>query len=140
MSLVLDASAALSWIFERTDAREAAVSEQLIDAVTGRSVWVPSLWYLEVANALLIAERRQVLSAAKAMDFLRRVSHLPILLDDESLVRRQEAIVGLARQLRLTAYDARYVELALRKGASLATFDIRLANAMQQVGGTVYSE
>jgi predicted nucleic acid-binding protein len=140
MSLVLDASAALSWIFERTDAREAAVSEQLIDALTGQSVWVPSLWYLEVSNALLTAERRQVLSAAKAMDFLRRISHLPILLDDESLVRRQEAIIALARQLRLTAYDASYVELALRKGACLATFDSRLANAMQQVGGTVHSE
>jgi predicted nucleic acid-binding protein len=81
-----------------------------------------------------------VLSEAKAMDVLRIRSHLSILLDDESLARRQEAIVGLARQQRLTAYDASYVELALRKGACLATFDSRLANAMHQVGGTVYSE
>jgi hypothetical protein len=53
MSLVLDASAALAWMFERADPGEVALADQLLDDLATQSVWVPSLWHLEVANASL---------------------------------------------------------------------------------------
>ena len=138
MSLVLDASAALAWIFERADPQEAALADRLLDDIAAQPVWVPSLWYLEVANALLIAERRGVAKEAQVIDYLQRLGRLPISTDDADLSRRQEVIVALGRQYQLTAYDASYLELALRTASSLATFDTKLAMAMQQTGGQVY--
>lgn len=138
MSLVLDASATLAWIFERADPGQAALADQLLGDLAHEPVWVPGLWYLEVANALLIAERRGVAKEAQVTDYLQRLSRLPIHSDDVTVSSRQEAIISLGRRLRLTAYDATYLELALRKGARLATFDVKLASAMQEVGGELY--
>ena len=138
MSLVLDASAALAWIFERTDSAQAAQANRLLADLAKQTVWVPSLWYTEVANALLIGERRGVVKEAQLVDYLARLSRLPIQADDSPVASRQEAVIALGRQLKLTAYDANYLELALRNGARLATFDTKLATAMREVGGEVY--
>ena len=140
MSLVLDASAALAWIFERVDPSEVAVADRLLDDIATESVWVPSLWHLEVANALLTAERRGIAKEAQVIDYLQRLSRLPIMTDEVEVSRRQEVIMSLGRQFQLTAYDASYLELALRTGSTLATFDAKLARAMQQVGGRTYPE
>jgi predicted nucleic acid-binding protein len=138
MSLVLDASAALAWIFERTDPGEAALADQLLGDIANQPVRVPSLWHLEVANALLIAERRGIAKEAQAIDYLQRLSDLPITTDDAEVSRRQEIIMALGRQFQLTAHDASYLELALRTGSTLATFDKKLAAAMQTAGGATY--
>ena len=140
MSLVLDASVALAWIFERADPGEVTLADRLLDDIAIQSVWVPSLWYLEVANALLTAERRGVVNEAQVIDYLQRLSRLPIMTDDAEVSHRQEAIMALGRQFQLTAYDASYLELALRTGSTLATFHTKLARAMQQVGGQTYPE
>jgi len=57
-----DASTALARIFERLDAEEAALANHLLDVFLEHEVWVPPLWYVEVANALLVAERRDVIT------------------------------------------------------------------------------
>ena len=138
MSLVIDASAALAWIFERENSQEAQRADDLLNELEAHPAWVPSLWPVEVANALLVAERRRVIQEAQVVDYLQRLGHLPINADDCSAQSRQEAVIALGRQLQLTAYDATYVELALRKGARLATFDQRLARAVREVGGNIY--
>lgn len=140
MSLVLDASAALAWFFERSDPQEAALADRLLDDIVAQPVWVPGLWHLEVANALLIAERRGVAKEAQVIDYLQRLGRLPIKTDATAVSRRQEVIMALGRQFRLTAYDANYLELALRTGSTLATFDAKLASAMQQTGGQIYGK
>jgi len=137
MSLVLDASAALAWIFERTDPDEIALADQLLDEIATQPVRVPGLWHLEVANALLVAERRGVAKEAEVIDYRQRLARLPILTDDIEIAARQEMIMALGRQFQLTAYDATYLELALRTGSTLATFDTRLAAAMKQAGGKI---
>ena len=139
MSLVLDASAALAWIFERADPHEAALADRLLDDITRQSVWVPSLWHLEVANALLVAERRGVVREAQVIDYLQRLHRLPLQSDDAPVSQRQEAIMALGREYRLSAYDACYLELALRTGSMLATFDGKLIAAMERAGGEIYS-
>ncbi|GAB4178163.1 MAG: type II toxin-antitoxin system VapC family toxin [Wenzhouxiangellaceae bacterium] len=138
MNLVLDASAALAWIFERVDSKEAALAERLLDAIATEVVTVPGLWHLEIANVLLVAERRGVATEAQTIDYLQRLSRLPIMTDDAEPSRRQEMTMALARQFELSAYDAAYLELALRSGATLATFDHRLADAMRQAGGKIF--
>ena len=139
MSLVLDASAALAWMFERTDPDERALAEQLLNEIADQPVRVPSLWHLEVANVLLVAERRGVAKEADVINFRQRLSRLPIVTDDFEISLRHEMILALGRQFHLSAYDATYLELALRTGSILATFDTRLAGAMQQAGGKVYT-
>ena len=139
MSLVLDASTALAWMFQRTDPDEIALADRLLDEIATQPIRVPGLWHLEVANALLVAERRGVAKEAEVIDYRQRLARLPIVTDDIEISLRQEMIMALGRQFQLTAYDATYLELTLRTGSTLATFNARLAAAMKQAGGKIYA-
>lgn len=136
MNVVLDASAALAWLFERQAPDEAAQAAQLLDNLETQSAWVPALWHIEVANALLVAERRGVVTEAQISAYLSRLSQLPIETDATPSAARQEAVMSLARRMNLSAYDATYLDLALRADAWLATFDQKLAAAARGIGVT----
>lgn len=138
VTLVLDASMALAWCFERTCAVEAERASRALDVLTSANVIVPPLWHIETANALLVAERRKVVSEARVSDFVTRLGRLPLRTDSASAADRREVVMALAREHSLTAYDATYLDLALRNGAVLATFDNALARAMRNAGGTVF--
>lgn len=134
MTWVLDASAALAWVFERTDASEAARALEHLDRLTLEEAIVPELWHLEIANALLVAQRRAVISTARAHGFLSRLDALPIGTHPATFADRRERLFDLGREHGLSAYDATYLELALQTGAALATFDRRLAGAAARAG------
>jgi predicted nucleic acid-binding protein len=95
---------------------------------------VPALWYTEVANGVLRGERQAVISPAQTAFFLNELAHADIVADDLTARRRQAAVLDLARIYGLTAYDATYLELAMRRGARLATFDRKLAEAARAAG------
>ena len=101
---------------------------------------MPSLWHTEIANALLVGERRKIVTESQVFGYLNRLSALPIATDDETPLRRRDVVMALAREHKLTAYDATYLELALRTNAVLATFDVQLANAMRHAGGVVLGD
>src|SRR5260364_4569 len=111
--VVIDASMALAWLFERSKPEEADCAACLLSSMADVKTVVPTLWHTEIANALLMGERRHVVNEAQVM--------------------------GLAREHKLTAYDATYLDLAFRNGAVLATFDVELAEAVCRAGGTVFS-
>jgi hypothetical protein len=73
LRLVLDASTALAWGFERLDVEEAALANHLLDVFLDHEVWVPPLWYTEVANTLLVAERWEIITKATSYNFLERL-------------------------------------------------------------------
>jgi len=134
MTLVLDASFSLAWIFARERADEAEQADRVLQS-RGQEEWfVPSLWPLEVANALLVAERRGVIQPNVSEAFLRRLAALRIGVDHETLDLAQPRTLELARQHQLSAYDATYLELAVRLDARLATFDRRLLLAADVMG------
>jgi predicted nucleic acid-binding protein len=134
MTLVLDASFCLAWIFARERADQAELADQVLQR-RGQEIWiVPSLWPLEVANALLVAERRRVIQPMVSEAFLRRLAALRIEVDPDTMDLAQPGILELARQHLLSAYDASYLELALRLDARLASFDHRLMLAAEAVG------
>ncbi len=135
---MLDASSALAWIFERTDPEERVLADHLLEMLLTDDVLVPALWHAEVANALLVAERRGVVGEARVIDYLHRLSRLPIVTDDVSVSARQELVMALGREHRLSAYDATYLELALRTGSTLASFDGKLLAAARTAGVTIY--
>ena len=120
MSLVLDSSATLAWVFasETTQA-----IRQVFDLLSQRGAWVPSLWRLEVANVLETGVRRGRHSAEFRDATLADLALLPIHLDSETDRQAWGATVRLAERHRLTTYDASYLELAQRRGLPLATLD-----------------
>ncbi|MEB3209043.1 MAG: type II toxin-antitoxin system VapC family toxin [Synechococcus sp.] len=131
---MLDASMALAWVFERQQAEDAARASQLLETCGGEPWWVPGLWYLEVANALLVAERRGLIEPEASDLFRARLASLPISCDDDTAQERQSRMVALARCHGLSSYDATYLELAQLLGARLASFDRRLNQAAAAVG------
>ena len=98
------------------------------------------LWHLEVANALLVAERRQVLPQTESDGFLARLNSLPMLTDTDPSPERGSRILALARNHALSSYDATYLELAQRLGAALASFDRPLNRAATSIGVALFSE
>jgi predicted nucleic acid-binding protein len=140
MNGVLDASMALAWLFKRVDATEAALADQALCDLPSASWVVPAIWYAEVANGLLRGERAGLTQPAQTEFFLNRVSLAQIEMDQESPRTHQVRLLALARAHRLTAYDSAYLELALRMGRTLATFDQKLADAMRKAGGQVFGD
>ena len=125
---------ALAWVFERQQAKDAARASQLLATCGEEPWWVPVLWQLEVANALLVAERRGLIEPEASDLFRARLASLPISCDDDTAQERQSRLVVLARCHGLSSYDATYLELAQRLGARLASFDRRLNQAATAAG------
>lgn len=140
MSFVLDASVALSWLFERERGEERSRADAALERLSAEEAVVPALWHAEIVNALVVAQRRGVLSEAGISQYLTRLSELPITTDETPPSARREAILGLARDHGLSAYDATYLDLALRNRSALATFDAELASAMRETGGEVFED
>ena len=134
-SLVVDCSVTMAWCFEdECDDLADAVLDRLADG----EAWVPSLWPLEVANVLVAAERRRRLTAADSARFVELLMGLPIVVDDRSHERALSQVLAAARQLGISVYDASYLELAMRLGATLATRDTQLSAAATTAGVTLF--
>ena len=134
MTIVLDASAALAWVFPRARDEEAQAAKALLGRLEEEEALAPSIWHLEVTNALVTARRRAAITDAKALDFLSRLDALAIQTPGASADRSKPRLFLLAGQYDLSAYDAAYLDLALETGASLATFDAKLAAARDRAG------
>ena len=110
---VLDCSMTMAWCFgDEATPRTRAV----LASLRSQTAVVPSHWMLEVANALVISERRGRILASEIGPFLRTLSGLPIDIDDQTAEQALGDTLTLARKWKLTAYDAAYLELALREG------------------------
>ncbi len=128
MSLILDGSATLAWIYSN---ETTAAIRYVFDLVGDNGAWVPSHWRLEVANVLEMSVRRGRHDANFRDDTLADLALLPINLDPETHRHAWSATARLAERYRLTVYDAAYLELAQRRGLPLATVDgdLRVAAA-----------
>jgi len=128
---VLDSSVALSWFLP---GEQTAQTDGLLNRVTLEGAAAPGLWPLEIANVLLIAERKDRISQAQRVRALNALELLPVSIDPETASRAGARIFDLATAHGLTIYDAAYLELALRTGLKLATLDVALARAAQATG------
>jgi predicted nucleic acid-binding protein len=140
MNGVLDASMALAWLFKRADPVEAALADQALRDLPSSSWVVPAIWHAEVANAILRGERARLIQPSQSGFFLSRISQPAISVDSESPRAHLASVLTLARLHRLSAYDATYLELVLRIGGTLATFDRQLAPAVRLAGGRVFGD
>ncbi len=140
MSIVLDASMALAWLIGRADPAEAVLAQQAFAEVSASRAEVPALWYAEVANTLLVFKRAKRLTEQDSVSYLSDLALIAIMQDHHPPASRQARVLDLGRIYDLTAYDATYLELAMRRAAVLATFDRKLAEAARAAGVRVFGD
>jgi predicted nucleic acid-binding protein len=131
VSLVLDSSAALAWIYgdEATDP-----IRRVFDTVADEGAFVPSLWRLEIANSLTAAVRRGRIDREFRKAALADLGDLNIIVDTQTDSRAWNATLEFADRFLLTVYDAAYVELARRRSLPLATLDRDMQRAGAELG------
>ncbi len=130
MPIVLDASVLLRWYFEDED----EVASDLLRAIATERIVVPVHWQSELANGIVVGERRGRSRPEQVEHLTRLVDHLDLEVESDGAENAFLRILPLARAHRLTVYDAIYLELAERRGLPLATYDGPLAEAAGFVG------
>jgi predicted nucleic acid-binding protein len=134
VSLVLDASLALTWYFQD---EATSATDTILDRVAETGAVVPALWRLEIANGLQVAVRRRRISVAYRDASLAELTQMQIDTDSETDVHAWSATLRLAEKHELTLYDAAYLELAQRRRLPLATLDRELRRAAETLSVTV---
>ena len=131
MAVVIDTSIAAAWCFPDERAQAA---ERVLDILPQTGGVVPGLFRHEIRNILIVNERRGRIDRTQSALFLTRLRNLQLAQDDS---HDEDTVLALARNRRLSAYDASYLETALRRGDSLATLDRALARAASAEGVAV---
>ena len=131
MAFVLDCSATMAWIF-RDEATES--TDRLREGLLDTRAFVPALWLIETANALLAATRRGRVAQDEWPEIRAHLDALPIEVDPVSASRTWSAALDLANAHALSVYDAMYLELAVRMRMPLATLDRALLGAARSAG------
>lgn len=131
MPFVVDTSITLAWCI---DAEATPATEAVLVRLRDGGAWVPAIWPLEVANALLAAERRQRLTRSQVAGSLRLLGNLPITIDETDRGLAWGSVLTTAREQGLSTYDASFVDLASRRGLPLATLDTAMRDAARRLG------
>jgi predicted nucleic acid-binding protein len=134
--VIVDASTALAWCFPD---EANAISDGILFALRGQTLMVPAIWSLEIANTVLVAERRGRLKLHQVNRFLELLAEMDITEQSQSVGDAIRNVLPLAHQHNLTAYDAAYLDLSARQGAPLATFDSRLQKACRSAGIEIFA-
>lgn len=136
MRFVLDNSVTMRWLFSDGSEADLAYAGYVLDRLSDVSVQAiaPSIWPLEVANVIARAEGKRLLRAARSMQFLTLLDDLSVVVDSDSARSAMDTTLHLARRYQLSAYDASYLELAIREAVPLATLDVALTQAADQAG------
>jgi predicted nucleic acid-binding protein len=131
-SFVVDASVGFAWVYQSQATSD--TDKLLHEVAAGATVVVPGLWFLEMANVLLLAQRRKRLTAAQRQAALQKLAAMQLTVDEEGARQAFNKISELADSNGLTIYDATYLELALRRSLPLASRDEALKSAAKQCG------
>ncbi len=134
MSFVLDALVTMAWLFEDESTK---YTDAVLHKLESEDALVPDLWLYEVANVLVIGERNKRITEANSRRFAALLSELPIRVVEIAKGALWGNVLVLAREHRLSAYDAAYLELAMKEGLPIATQDKALRKASKQAGTVV---
>jgi predicted nucleic acid-binding protein len=135
--IVLDCSVVMAWGCQEVGS---AYADRVMAHLENETAIVPSLWPLEVGNALLMAELRKRIDEEETASILESLATQPIRVEAGFSLADFPLIGMLSREYKLTAYDAAYLELAMRTGFPLATLDKDLIRAAHQAKVTILEE
>lgn len=131
---VLDASVALSWCFPGDPTEDTPYSRLILAKLAKDDAVVPDIWAFELANIIFVAcNKRKRITQRQIDQYLQRLQALPIRVEHNDLWANV-SLESLARKWNLPAYDAAYLDLALRRRLPLATADDDLRKAAAAVG------
>lgn len=135
--VVVDASIALAWCFpdETSD-----YADGVLVALEGKTMLVPAVWGLEIANAVLVGERRKRVDQSEIKQFMILLEGLSLVQDSRQVASHISEVLPIARTYGLSAYDAAYLELSIRHNSPLATLDDKLQKAARQAGIRIFAE
>ena len=130
---VLDASVALSWFLDHPVSTYAIEIRQLL--VDGARAVVPALWHLEMANGLVVAERRKIIQSEDlSLSLIRLEQLITQAIETGSDFWSMRQALNTARGFLLSAYDSVYLDTARAEGLPLATLDKSLRSAAARAG------
>lgn len=138
MRFVLDASVALLWLVPQTNPAGAEYASAALKALKESQAVVPSLFALEAANVVAKVESKGIVTEADSQRFIALLGRLNIVTDQATAAHALGDTLNLARRYKLSAYDAAYLEIALRTGLALATLDADLAKASKTAGVPIF--
>jgi len=139
VSFILDASVALLWLAPGSNPAGVEYASAVLQTLKGSQALVPSLWPLEVGNVITRLEAKNIVTEADSQRFIALLGRLNIVTDPATAGRALSDTLNLARRYKLSAYDAAYLELALRSSYPLATLDADLTKAARLAGIPVFS-
>lgn len=128
MPFVVDASVVACWALSD---EHHAVADRALRRLSREEAVAPALLWFEIRNILVVNERRRRLTEAETREFLARLLDLPIRTD---VSPAESEVLRLAREHKLSIYDAAHLELALRLRLPLATLDDALLAAARREG------
>jgi len=134
MKFVLDNSVTMRWFFGDGKPSELAYAAKVLDQLKTDDAIVPVTWALEVANVIARAEAKKLVTEARSGAFLEMLEGVGIEVDSATSLHALSDTLQLSRRYTLSAYDASYLELALRRGLALATLDMDLLKAAKKAG------
>ena len=139
MKFVLDNSVTMRWLLANTKPADSVYASKALDVLTTGQALVPSLWALEASNVIAKAESKGLVTEARSQAFLALLARLNIVDDKATVTHALGETLNLARRYKLSAYDAAYLELAMRSGLPLATLDADLAAAATAAGVPLFA-
>ena len=134
MRFVLDNSVTMRWFFGGGKPQDLAYAGKVLDAMQEAQALVPATWGLEVANVIVKAEEKALVTEARSGAFLEMLEDVDIEADPATFAHALSDTLQLARRYKLSSYDASYLELALRLGLPLATLNEDLQKAAKKAG------
>jgi predicted nucleic acid-binding protein len=133
-AFVLDASVAISWCFPGDPTEDTPYSRRVLKELVANDAIVPEIWAFEIANNIFVSySKRKRISKRQITEYLSLLRALPIRVESQSLWANVD-LESLARRQNVAAYDAAYLDLALRTGLALATSDEPLRRAAMAQG------
>ena len=136
---VLDASVAVSWCFPGDPVEDTAYSRQVLKQLASGDALVPEIWAFEIANAIYVSHaKRKRITGQQIGEYLTLLKALPIPVESQDIFANVD-LESVARAHNIAAYDAAYLQLALRTRLPLATWDHPLRTAAIAQGITILS-
>ena len=136
MIFVLDASVTMCWLFNDGKTTDRTYASNVLNALKQEhtAALVPATWGLEISNVIAKAEIKGLVTEAQSEAFLEMLAGVDIRVDAATFPMALSATLQIARRHRLSAYDASYLELAMREGLTMATLDQDLQKAAGKSG------
>lgn len=128
VAFVVDNSVAVAWVYPR---QATEYTEKLLEVSVGATLYTAFIWPAEFTNAASVMVNRGLLSDDLGKEMILMIEHFGFVVDQAPADPGR--LYQVSRQSRLSAYDASYLELAMRMNIPLATRDAELKKAAEKL-------